>query len=116
MERLSFEIHVFGVKKNVDVFVGELPLDESSDEDEDEDQTAVDIRFVAAIQGLEKVKINDDDDDDHVVTCSVCLEDVLIGLEATTLPCSHLYHGDCIVEWLQSSKFCPLCRFEMPRD
>lgn len=51
-----------GLKLDVDVFVDELPVDESSDEDQ---TTAVDIGVVAAskmaIEGLEKVRIDDDD-------------------------------------------------------
>lgn len=30
------------------------------------------------------------------------------------LPCLHLYHGGCIVQWLESSHLCPLCRYQMP--
>ncbi|EXB93459.1 E3 ubiquitin-protein ligase hrd-1 [Morus notabilis] len=47
-------------------------------------------------------------------TCLVCFEDFMVGYEATRLPCSHIYHGNCIQKWFRKSKFCPLCRFEMP--
>ncbi|KAM1250937.1 hypothetical protein ACFX1T_033482 [Malus domestica] len=30
------------------------------------------------------------------------------------MPCKHLYHGDCIVQWLERSHLCPLCRYPMP--
>ena len=65
--------------------------------DEDDD-----VRVVAAskefIEGLERQKV----------------EDVLKGSEAIGLPCSHLYHGNCIVEWLQRSNVCPLCWLKLP--
>ena len=46
----------------------------------------------------------------------ICLEELSTGLALgiNCMSCSHLYHHDCIVEWLQKSHLCPLCRFEMP--
>ncbi|XP_031269022.1 RING-H2 finger protein ATL78-like [Pistacia vera] len=46
--------------------------------------------------------------------CVICLEEISIGSEATCMPCSHVYHQDCIVNWLEKSNLCPLCRFQMP--
>lgn len=45
--------------------------------------------------------------------CVICLEEILVRAEAVSTPCSHIYHGDCIVDWLQRSRVCPLCRFQM---
>ncbi|KAM7470230.1 hypothetical protein LguiA_008413 [Lonicera macranthoides] len=47
-------------------------------------------------------------------SCSVCLEEFAVGSEVARLPCSHYYHTGCIVEWLEKSHLCPLCRFQMP--
>ncbi|EEF52148.1 zinc finger protein, putative [Ricinus communis] len=46
--------------------------------------------------------------------CVICLEDIQIGIEATCLPCKHIYHGGCISNWLKNSNCCPLCRFQIP--
>ncbi|KAH7570136.1 hypothetical protein JRO89_XS05G0051500 [Xanthoceras sorbifolium] len=48
--------------------------------------------------------------------CSICLEEVEVGSYGTSMPCSHVFHGDCIVEWLKQSHYCPVCRYEMPTN
>lgn len=60
------------------------------------------------IASLEKTKVK------VSTMCSFCLEEIMVGSEATRMPCSHLYHGDCIVDWLQKNRFCPLCHFAKP--
>ncbi|XVF10600.1 hypothetical protein REPUB_Repub07fG0196200 [Reevesia pubescens] len=64
-----------------------------------------------AIEGLENVKI---DENSGAVSCSVCFEEISIGIEAKRLPCSHVYHAGCIVKWLNERNTCPLCRYQMP--
>lgn len=48
--------------------------------------------------------------------CSICISETGLGSEGLRMPCLHLYHENCIVEWLETSRFCPLCRFSMPDD
>ncbi|XP_050369356.1 E3 ubiquitin-protein ligase SDIR1-like [Argentina anserina] len=62
----------------------------------------------STIEGLEKARV------EVPTMCSVCLETMVVGLEAARMPCLHLYHGRCIVKWLGQSRFCPLCRYSMP--
>lgn len=50
----------------------------------------------------------------HSKQCVICLEEMAILSEAACMPCSHVYHQDCIVTWLERSNVCPLCRFQMP--
>ncbi|KAL3530304.1 hypothetical protein ACH5RR_009626 [Cinchona calisaya] len=47
--------------------------------------------------------------------CSICQEELLMGSQATKLPCSHMFHGDCVVKWLQENHLCPYCRFSLPK-
>ncbi|KAF3431425.1 hypothetical protein FNV43_RR26156 [Rhamnella rubrinervis] len=49
-------------------------------------------------------------------TCGVCLDKFCIGTYACEMPCSHIFHPNCIVTWLNKSHYCPLCRFEMPTN
>jgi hypothetical protein len=48
--------------------------------------------------------------------CAVCKDGVAAGQRVKRLPCSHRYHDDCIVPWLQVRNSCPLCRYELPTD
>ncbi|KAG9136319.1 hypothetical protein Leryth_003886 [Lithospermum erythrorhizon] len=47
-------------------------------------------------------------------SCTICIEDFGLGSLADKLPCKHLFHKSCIVEWLNRSNTCPLCRFKFP--
>ncbi|KAF7831677.1 E3 ubiquitin-protein ligase RING1-like [Senna tora] len=49
-----------------------------------------------------------------VKQCSICLEDFKGGDDVSGMPCKHVFHKDCIVQWLKESHVCPLCRFRMP--
>lgn len=51
-----------------------------------------------------------------VETCVVCMEEFPIGVDVTRMPCSHIFHGRCIVKWLEKRNSCPLCRIEMPSE
>ncbi|XP_060972672.1 E3 ubiquitin ligase BIG BROTHER-related-like [Cannabis sativa] len=125
----SDEHRVLSVRVDIDVFVDELPVqqhnddegdyEEEEEEDEDEysdevyDMDIIPINFVAASkQSIERLK-TDHIENGEVVSCSVCFESILAGYEAVKLPCGHKYHEKCIVKWLQTSKFCPLCRSEI---
>ncbi|GJN15889.1 hypothetical protein PR202_gb02834 [Eleusine coracana subsp. coracana] len=48
--------------------------------------------------------------------CAVCRDGVTAGQRVKWMPCSHLYHDECILPWLQVRNSCPLCRFELPTD
>nr|DAD39303.1 TPA_asm: hypothetical protein HUJ06_013626 [Nelumbo nucifera] len=74
----------------------------------------------SAIEALEKVRLDVNGNGvDSTSTmpsrCTICLEELPIGSQVTRMPCSHVYHGGCIVKWLETSNLCPLCRYEMPR-
>ncbi|XP_021841973.1 E3 ubiquitin ligase BIG BROTHER-related [Spinacia oleracea] len=46
-------------------------------------------------------------------TCVICRLDYEDGDGLTTLPCKHLYHSDCINNWLKIKKACPVCSTEV---
>ncbi|KAJ9147245.1 hypothetical protein P3X46_029425 [Hevea brasiliensis] len=69
----------------------------------------------ASIDGLTRLRFRRGPHDPGV-TCVVCLEELEEEDDLIELPCSHLYHEDCIVRWLLSSHLCPLCRYRMPTE
>ena len=42
--------------------------------------------------------------------CIICLNDMKIGDNVTSLPCLHVFHTDCIKHWLESKNSCPICK------
>lgn len=55
-------------------------------------------------------------EEDPILICAICKDQFLVEVEAKQLPCSHLYHPDCILPWLSNHDSCPLCRFKLPSD
>ncbi|KAF8105003.1 hypothetical protein N665_0164s0019 [Sinapis alba] len=45
--------------------------------------------------------------------CTICLVDYVMGDKITTLPCKHIYHKDCISQWLTQSNVCCVCKAEV---
>merc|ERR1712238_150956 len=48
-------------------------------------------------------------------TCALCIDDYEVGdtivWSHDTTKCSHVYHQDCLLEWLtKGKKHCPVCR------
>ncbi|XP_024177936.1 RING finger protein 150 [Rosa chinensis] len=64
------------------------------------------------IKDLERVGL--DDSEDVKESCVICMECFEGGVQAIRLPCSHIFHENCSVQWLMTSHLCPLCRYPMP--
>ncbi|KAJ2824367.1 hypothetical protein IWW50_003365, partial [Coemansia erecta] len=51
---------------------------------------------------------------DDKPACVVCLEEYLAGQQVRVLHCGHVFHDECISEWLVRSKAkfheCPICK------
>lgn len=43
-------------------------------------------------------------------SCSICLEVFRHGMLLTGLLCGHVFHVDCLAQWVQQSSSCPNCR------
>ncbi|KAK7311779.1 hypothetical protein RJT34_10128 [Clitoria ternatea] len=64
-----------------------------------------------AIETLKKVKL---EDNATMEKCSICLIEFGKDMEVSLMPCSHIYHEQCLIQWLQRSHMCPMCRYPMP--
>jgi hypothetical protein len=42
--------------------------------------------------------------------CSVCLEIYEIDQNVNILPCTHMFHADCIKNWFKDQNTCPICK------
>ncbi|KAL8506539.1 hypothetical protein ACS0TY_017432 [Phlomoides rotata] len=67
----------------------------------------------SSVQLLLKEYYDEKIDSDQSLICCICHEE-LAEHGSLSMPCEHVFHGDCIRRWLSSSHYCPLCRFEMP--
>ncbi|KAK9927049.1 hypothetical protein M0R45_024254 [Rubus argutus] len=76
-------------------------------------------RYLCRTRTIYDHEAHEDEDSRLMIARYLCRERldhfaVEEGLMIARLPCSHLYHGDCIVQWLESNHLCPLCRYQMP--
>ena len=47
---------------------------------------------------------------ENKASCSVCLMEYQEGETVAKLPCTDIYHTNCITQWLKASRTCPYCR------
>ena len=48
--------------------------------------------------------------------CIICLSDFEIGDKVTSLPCLHMFHTDCIKDWLKTKNHCPVCKYTITEE
>lgn len=45
--------------------------------------------------------------------CAICLSNFDESDQVSGLPCSHLFHTECINQWLENTPRCPICRTDI---
>ncbi|GMJ02192.1 hypothetical protein HRI_003888400 [Hibiscus trionum] len=93
----------------LEFLVGRRALAESAAEIEINNNGMVPAQDSSVKEMVMTVKVEAGDGD-----CTVCLEGFDVESNAARMPCSHMFHGECIEKWLKQSHYCPVCRFEMP--
>ncbi|XP_058752406.1 E3 ubiquitin-protein ligase CIP8-like [Vicia villosa] len=68
------------------------------------------------VENLPLVELTEEELKKKDVMCAICKDEVMAEEKVRKLPCSHCYHGDCILPWLNIRNTCPVCRFELPTD
>jgi E3 ubiquitin-protein ligase RNF115/126 len=48
--------------------------------------------------------------------CVICLTPFEKGSQVLILPCTHLFHPNCIKDWFGSNNTCPICKFVIDHD
>ncbi|OQU80744.1 hypothetical protein SORBI_3007G177801 [Sorghum bicolor] len=54
-----------------------------------------------------------DKQDGNMEQCVICRVEFDEGGSLVALPCKHPYHSECINQWLQLKKVCPMCSAEV---
>uniref|UniRef100_T1J8S5 RING-type domain-containing protein n=1 Tax=Strigamia maritima TaxID=126957 RepID=T1J8S5_STRMM len=55
-------------------------------------------------------------DDDVEKNCVICLEEQKCKQAVKDLPCKHVFHSECIDNWLLANYNCPLCRTDLRQN
>ena len=45
--------------------------------------------------------------------CTICLSEFEVEEDVRRLPCMHLFHVECVDQWLGQNKRCPICRADI---
>ena len=48
--------------------------------------------------------------------CSICLLKYKKSDIIKEFPCSHVFHKNCILKWIEKSNICPLCKYNIEGD
>ncbi len=48
--------------------------------------------------------------------CVVCLSNFELNDKLMILPCTHLFHTNCIKNWFKTNNTCPICKYKLDRN
>ena len=53
---------------------------------------------------------------DNNYKCVICLYEFKIGDKVCTLPCLHIFHINCLKNWIVRDRWCPICKYDFSLD
>ena len=89
------------------VELGDIPQQSNKDPLAEPEALIVDSPSKTAITEADDVA---DDSDDEKDACAICLKALHTGEMIGDIPCGHLFHKDCLKDWLVRKNACPLCQ------
>ena len=67
----------------------------------------IDIKKNTLIDQIETIKYNIDDT--TFFQCGICMDTFVENEKIKKLPCDHIFHTECMSQWIQTQKTCPFC-------
>jgi len=68
---------------------------------------------VSSLNNIPTKKFVEGDEENYEICC-VCQEEFEVGDSLRILPCDHVYHTNCVDQWLlENQRICPQCRKEV---
>lgn len=88
--------------------------EEHSESEEEAVPSKNSLKITTENNGVETSTLGDEKedaiDDDESFDCTICLAAVEDGEKVGILPCSHIFHAECLGHWIQRRNVCPLCQ------
>ena len=57
----------------------------------------------------------DNDEDEASLDCVICYDAIDTEKNDYMLaPCNHIFHKQCLVQWIEVKNECPICRLNLP--
>jgi hypothetical protein len=78
-------------------------------------QTIIEANTLPYQYGKEKSERAQEEQEVEKETCRICLNDYENQEWVRRLQCMHLFHKNCVDQWLQMNKQCPLCRVDIDK-
>jgi hypothetical protein len=88
----------------------DVPLDDNNENDNDNMLTPSPPLTTLSVPAVSRDIISMDDLDEDEVVCTICLGVVEDGERVGELTCNHIFHADCLKDWLRRRNVCPLCQ------
>ncbi len=79
----------------------------------------IDRQIIKSLQKKYKIKINyntyynNKEIKEENNFCCICLQQYKIEEKIVEMYCNHLFHSECIDEWLNNNPTCPICRMDV---
>jgi hypothetical protein len=79
----------------------------------------IDRQIIKSLQEKYKIKINynayynNKENEEENNFCCICLQQYKIEENIVEMYCNHLFHAECIEEWLNYNPTCPICRTDV---